>query len=114
MEIAVCALILWLGLATSKFYGWQTRDGKVNEHNAWIPRDFWLEAWEKQAIIEFPDPSIRADRSGCVPGDGLIGAYGAAPNRRGRSASAAKEFAPARCEFWLSSRHAQRTEAVSD
>ena len=25
----------------------------VNEHNGWIPRDFWLEDWEKQAIIDF-------------------------------------------------------------
>jgi hypothetical protein len=25
----------------------------VNEHNGWIPRDFWLEDWEKQAIIGF-------------------------------------------------------------
>lgn len=33
-EITVCVLILWLGLATSKFYRWQTRYGNVNEHNA--------------------------------------------------------------------------------
>jgi hypothetical protein len=25
----------------------------VNEHNGWIPRDFWLEPWEKEAIIDF-------------------------------------------------------------
>jgi transposase InsO family protein len=25
----------------------------VNEHNAWIPRDHWLEEWEKKAIIDF-------------------------------------------------------------
>ena len=25
----------------------------VNEHNGWVPRDFWLEAWEKQAIVGF-------------------------------------------------------------
>jgi hypothetical protein len=25
----------------------------VNEHNGWVPRDFWLEDWEKQAIIGF-------------------------------------------------------------
>ena len=30
------------------------RYGKVNEHNAWVPRDHWLEDWEKQAIIRFP------------------------------------------------------------
>jgi len=37
----------------SKFYGWRERYGKVNEHNGWIPRDFWLEEWEKQAIRNF-------------------------------------------------------------
>jgi transposase InsO family protein len=25
----------------------------VNEHNGWIPRDFWLEDWEKERIIKF-------------------------------------------------------------
>jgi putative transposase len=25
----------------------------VNEHNGWVPRDFWLETWEKEAIISF-------------------------------------------------------------
>ena len=54
-EIAVRTLVLWLGLATSKFYNWEARYGRVNEHNAWVPRDFWLEAWEKQAILEFHD-----------------------------------------------------------
>ena len=54
-EIAARTLILWLGLASSKFYGWRQRYGKVNEHNAWIPRDFWLEEWEKRAIVEFHD-----------------------------------------------------------
>jgi putative transposase len=37
----------------SKFYDWRERYGKVNEHNGWVPRDFWLEDWEKQAIIGF-------------------------------------------------------------
>lgn len=46
-------LLRWLGLAASKYYNWQKRYGKVNEHNAPIPRDFWLEDWERQAIIDF-------------------------------------------------------------
>lgn len=46
-------LIGWLGIAPSKYYDWQNRYGKANEHNALIPRDFWLADWEKQAIIEF-------------------------------------------------------------
>ena len=41
----------WLGIAPSKYYDWQRRYGKVNEHNGLVHRDFWLEEWEKQAII---------------------------------------------------------------
>jgi transposase InsO family protein len=52
-EIAVCRLIEWLKIAASKFYDWRNRYGKVNEHNSWIPRDHWLEEWEKQAIKDF-------------------------------------------------------------
>jgi putative transposase len=52
-EIAVSRFIPWLAVSPSKYYGWSHRYGKVNEHNGWIPRDFWLEDWEKQAIIVF-------------------------------------------------------------
>jgi transposase InsO family protein len=51
--IAVTHFISWLGISPSKFYDWRGRYGKVNEHNALIPRDFWLDEWEKQAIIDF-------------------------------------------------------------
>jgi transposase InsO family protein len=46
-------LIHWIGISRSKFYHWQQRYGKVNEHNHWIPRDFWLQEWEKQAIVKY-------------------------------------------------------------
>ena len=46
-------LLLWLGLSSSKYYNWRSRYGKANEHNGLIPRDFWLEEWEKAAIIQF-------------------------------------------------------------
>jgi putative transposase len=52
-EISTGRLVGWLGLSSSKFYNWRERYGRVNEHNAWVPRDFWLEDWEKQAILEF-------------------------------------------------------------
>jgi putative transposase len=52
-EIAVCRFVGWLRIAASKFYDWKARYGKVNEHNSWIPRDHWLEEWEKKAIIDF-------------------------------------------------------------
>jgi len=43
----------WIGVGTSKFYNWKQRYGKLNEHNAWVPRDRWLEEWEKQAVLDF-------------------------------------------------------------
>ena len=52
-EIGAGRFIEWLGLRTSKFYDWSERYGKANEHNAWVPRDFWLEDWEKKAIVDF-------------------------------------------------------------
>jgi len=51
--IAVCVLILWLGITLSKFHDWRRRYGKVNEHNGWVPRDWWLTDSEKQAIVRF-------------------------------------------------------------
>ncbi len=51
--IPAIVFIVWLGIVPSKFYDWKQRYGKVNEHNSWIPRDFWLEDWEKQAIVDF-------------------------------------------------------------
>ena len=52
-EIGAGRFIHWLSMAPSKFYSWHRRYGSVNEHNGWVPRDFWLEEWEKQAILEF-------------------------------------------------------------
>jgi putative transposase len=52
-EIGVGRFIPWLGVTASKFYDWRQRYGCVNEHNSWVPRDFWLEPWEKDAIIGF-------------------------------------------------------------
>jgi transposase InsO family protein len=52
-EIPVRRFITWLGLAPSKFYGWRDRYGLANEHNTCVPRDWWLEDWEKKAIVDF-------------------------------------------------------------
>jgi hypothetical protein len=46
-------LIRGLGIRASKFYSWEKRYGKENEHNGKIPRDYWLHEWEKERIIEF-------------------------------------------------------------
>jgi putative transposase len=51
--ITVLCFLLWIGLGRSKWHDWKSRYGKVNEHNAWIPRDHWLVETEKQAILTF-------------------------------------------------------------
>jgi putative transposase len=49
-ELPVTRLVSWLGLSRSKFYDWRERYGRANEHNALVPRDFWLGDWERAAI----------------------------------------------------------------
>lgn len=48
-------MLHWLGVARSKFDRWSRRLGTPNRHNGRIPRDFWLEDWEKARIIAFHD-----------------------------------------------------------
>ena len=48
-------LLGWLDLSTSKYHQWKDRYGQANEHNGQVPRDWWLEDWEKQAILDFHD-----------------------------------------------------------
>jgi putative transposase len=54
-ELPIWRLVRWLGLARSKFDRWSRRLGTPNQHNGCIPHDFWLEDWEKTAIIAFHD-----------------------------------------------------------
>lgn len=54
-ELPQGQLLKWAELATSKFYTWKDRYGHANDHNGKIPRDWWLEEWEKQAIIAYHD-----------------------------------------------------------
>jgi len=53
--IAVACFLAWIGIVTSKWHSWKHRYGKVNEHNAWVPRDHWFEAEERKAILDFHD-----------------------------------------------------------
>jgi transposase InsO family protein len=52
-EISRWRIVRWLEVPRSKLYDWIGRYGKVNEHNAWVPRDHWLEEWERKAIVSF-------------------------------------------------------------
>ena len=54
-ELPVRTLVAGLGLARGKFYDWRKRYGQLNEHNGKVPRDFWLEKHEKQAILDYHD-----------------------------------------------------------
>jgi putative transposase len=53
--LSVWLMVGWLEIARSKFNRWSGRLGCPNQHNATVPRDFWLEDWEKAAIIAFHD-----------------------------------------------------------
>jgi len=96
-------MIRWVGIAAAKFYHWRRRYGRINEHNGWIPRDFWLEEWEKQAIVAFhakhPQEGYRRLTYMMLDGDvvavspssvwrvlsgaGLLGRWNAGPSRKG-------------------------------
>lgn len=52
-ELAYAALLRWIGLGARKFRDWRVRYGQANEHNHLVPRDHWLEAWEKEKILAF-------------------------------------------------------------
>jgi putative transposase len=43
----------WIGIGRSKYEDWRNRFGKVNEHNAWVPRDHWLTDNEITRLCNF-------------------------------------------------------------
>jgi len=42
-----------IGLYENKFRHWEKRYGCENSHNGKMPRDFWIQDWEREAILEF-------------------------------------------------------------
>ncbi len=52
-QLPVGRWLKWMEFSPRKFNRWRERYGMANEHNALIPRDHWLEDWEKEAIIAF-------------------------------------------------------------
>jgi len=52
-ELPIVCFLDWLELSRAKFASWRQRYGKANEHNALVPRDHWLDEWERQAILDF-------------------------------------------------------------
>lgn len=53
--LAIDRFLRWLNLSVGKYYEWCRRFGQTNQHNGRIPRDFWLQQWEKQAILDFQE-----------------------------------------------------------
>jgi putative transposase len=51
--IIIKFLITWIGIRYSRYNEWKNRYGRDNYHNNWIPRDYWIEQWEKEAIIYY-------------------------------------------------------------
>jgi transposase InsO family protein len=54
-ELPVRRVVEWVGIARGKYFDWRGRYGKANEHNGLIPRDHWIEEWERDAIIDYFD-----------------------------------------------------------
>jgi transposase InsO family protein len=52
-ELPAKKLLTWMELPTSKYHAWLKHYGTPHAHNGRIPRDGWLEAWEKQAILDY-------------------------------------------------------------
>jgi transposase InsO family protein len=51
--LAIARMVGWIGIGRDRFYDWRRRHGQTNRHNADTPRDFWLEPWEREAIVAF-------------------------------------------------------------
>ena len=54
-ELSVRWIVDHLAIATAQFYRWTTRYGRVNTHNGQIPRDHWVTAAERAAILAYHD-----------------------------------------------------------
>ncbi len=57
-EISSKTMLKLIGINSSKYYSWNNRQGKVNNHNGKIPKENWLLNWEKEAIINYSKSHI--------------------------------------------------------
>jgi transposase InsO family protein len=54
-ELPTKLFVGWLGIARGKFYQWKQHYGRAHEHNGHVPRDHWIEPWERDGIIDYFD-----------------------------------------------------------
>ena len=52
-ELPAWWVIHKLAIHPQQYYRWENRYGSVNQHNGKIPRDHWIEEWERERIISF-------------------------------------------------------------
>jgi len=52
-ELPCERVLRWAELSRARFAEWIKRYGKANEHNALVPRDHWVTAEERAAIVAF-------------------------------------------------------------
>jgi transposase InsO family protein len=52
-ELPTWWVALKLAIQPPQYYRWVQRYGSANAHNGRIPRDHWLEDWERDAILTF-------------------------------------------------------------
>ena len=52
-ELSTTQLVSWIGIARGKYFDWRQRYGKANEHNRLVPRDHWIDEWERRAIVDY-------------------------------------------------------------
>ncbi len=52
-ELSATQLVSWIGIARGKYFDWRQRYGKANEHNGLVPRDHWIDEWERRAIVDY-------------------------------------------------------------
>ena len=89
-EISVGRFPPWLGMGASKFYDWRQRYGRVNEHNGWIPRDFWLEGWGEGSHHRFSSAESLGGLSAADVHDAGRGGGGGEPGGRVASVAASR------------------------
>ncbi len=52
-SLPVSRLLRWIGVDRGKYNNWVKRHQKENQHNACMPRDFWLTDRERKAILDY-------------------------------------------------------------
>jgi putative transposase len=52
-SLSVANLLARIGVSRNRFYDWRRRLGQPNAHNASVPKDGWLETWEREAIVTY-------------------------------------------------------------